>query len=291
MADDRLPIGSTSWAFYNMDIFQIAELLGKNDLGLEIHLNDFDEEIGDPRPLVQGGVWPRTFGQEDRRKLRQITDTLPVLTVHGTPWDLNYLTNNPGIREESIRQYEEAMDMAHDLGAAAMTYHTSRGGTPLTPADVRLQRHVDFARRIAPRAERYSIPTGLENGADYNWFMDIIRAVDSPMWGHLLDIGHAIMKVKGDTDTVLEWIDYFGVERLSEIHAHNVIGWSAGHKGFFDHQTFEDGTCLDMPTIFAKLKDIGYTGPIIFEILQNTPQKVIDACLRAKDVVYKAYGL
>ena len=283
-------IGVTSFSFYNMDIFEIAERLARRDLGLEIHLNDFDAEIGDPTPLVQGGVWPRTFGPDDRKRLLAIARDLPVLTVHGTPFDLNVAANNPGIREESSRQYEEAMDLGRDLGAAAVTYHPGRPSSQITPARVVLERHIEFARRIAKRAEQYGIPTGLENGGNVRFFLDIIEAVGSPLWGHLLDVGHAIMGCKGNTDTVLEWIDALGADNIVQVHAHNVLAWAAVGGGMIDHFPFEDGTCLDMRVIFARLREVEFDGPVILEIVQNTADKVVDACLRAREIICEAWG-
>ena len=45
-------IGITSFAFYDMDIFEIVDLLAKHGFGMEVHPNDFDAEIGDPRPTT-----------------------------------------------------------------------------------------------------------------------------------------------------------------------------------------------------------------------------------------------
>ena len=194
-----------------------------------------------------------------------------------------------GIREEPTRQYEEAVDLGRDL-AAAVTYHPGHPPCQITPARVDLERHIAFAKRLAPGAEEYGIPTGIENGGNVRFFLDIIKAVDSPRWGHLLDIGHAIMGCKGNTDTVLEWIDALGVERLTQIHAHNVLAWSAISGGLIDHFPFDDGTCLDMPVIFRRLREIGYGGPVILEIVQDTTDKVLDACCRARDVICEAWG-
>ena len=285
MSEVESRIGVSSFTFYNMSIYEIAKLLGKNNLGLEIHLNDFDAEIGNPKPLTQGGVWPRTFGKGKREELKEAIKELPIVTVHGTPFDLNISANNPGIREESIKQYEEAMDFAYDIGSKTVTYHPGGYSSQIMPYSVYLERHIDFAKRIIKRAEKYGIRTGLENGNNISFFLKIIEEVNSPNWGHLLDIGHAIMGVKGDTRTVLNWIDKLGVENIVEIHAHNVLAWSAVGGGMIDHFPFEDGTCLEIKPIFRRLKEIGYQGPIIFEIVQNTAQKVIDACLRAKEII------
>ena len=282
-------IGVTTFAFYHMDIFEIADLLAENGFGMEVHLNDFDYEIGNPRPLIQGGVFPRTFGEEGRRKLKEYVRKLPFVTVHGTPFDLNIAANNPGIREESIRQYEEAMDLARELGSEVCTYHPGRPSSTITPHDVILRRHIDFAKRIVQRAEKYNIRTGLENGNNLNFFLRIIEEVSSPYWGHLLDIAHAVMGVLGDTRTVLSWIEKLGVDRIVEIHAHNLLAWSAVPGGMIDHLPFEDGTCLDMDAIFGKLRDEGYQGPIVLEIVQNTNEKVLEACRRAREIICRIW--
>ena len=205
--------------------------------------------------------------------------------VHAQFEGVNIASQNPGIREESIRQYEEAMDLAHDIGAKVCTYHPGRPSSQITPHRVVVERHIDFAERITPRAERYGIRTGLENGNDPSFFLTIVEAVNSPYWGHLLDIAHAIMGVKGDTQTVLDWIDRLGADRIVEVHAHNALAWSAVPGGIIDHFPFEDGTCLDMEAILGRLRDEGYGGPIVLEIVRNTNEKVLDACLRARDII------
>jgi len=138
----ELKIGVSSFCFYNMNIFEIVELVERNELGLEIHLNDFDAEIGNPEPLIQGGIWPRSFEKEERRKLKEAIKQLPIVTVHGTPFDLNISANNPGIREESIRQYEEAMDFANDIGCKIVIYHPGKYSSAIMSYNVYLSRQV-----------------------------------------------------------------------------------------------------------------------------------------------------
>jgi len=291
----------TSWVFHSLDIIEIAEMLGRNDLGLEVHLDDFDWEVGNPGPLTSGGVWPRTFPEKRRARLREIAETLPVLTVHGTPFDLNISANNPAIREESIRQYEEAMDLARDIGAKTVTYHPGKPSSKVVPEKVMLERHAEFAGRISKRAEEYGIRTGFENlekEDDISYFLEIMDRTNSPNWGHLLDIAQAVMGRRGDTrgarqgstGLVIGWAERIGVQRLVQIHAHGVIAWSGVVQGMVQHRSFEDNTCLDMKAIFGKLKEMGYQGPIILEILESTAEKVIDSCVRAKDMIREIMG-
>jgi sugar phosphate isomerase/epimerase len=284
-----------------MDIFEIADLLQQNDLGLEIHLNDFDNEVGNPDPFVQGGVWPRTFDETRRQRLKKIVAAMPVVTVHGTPYDVNIAANNPAIREESVRQYEEAMDLARDIGAGTVTYHQGKPTSKMIPESVMIERHVEFARRISRRAEEYGIRTGFENlekEDDIKYFASIARQVDSPNWGHLLDIAQAIMGRRGEmtgmhggaTDVVIQWIEELGVDAIVQIHAHNVLGWSGVPAGMLQHRSFQDGNCLDMQIIFGRLKDIGFEGPIILEILENTPEKIIESSVIAKNMICEIMG-
>ncbi len=294
-------IGVTSWVFSNMDIFEIAELLRKNDLGLEIHLNDFDNEVGNPVGFVQGGVWPRTFDQSQRQRLKEVVMELPVVTVHGTPYDVNIAANNPALREESVRQYEEAMNLARDIGAKTTTYHQGKPTSQVVSESIMISRHVEFAKRISRRAEEYGIRTGFENlekQDDFEYFAKIRQQVDSPNWGHHLDIAQVIMGRRGEmsgmpgtaTELVLDWIDGLGRETIVEIHAHNVLGWSGVPGGMLQHRAFEDGNCLDMQRIFGKLRDIEYEGPIILEILESTPEKIIESSVRAKNMICEVMG-
>ena len=218
------------------------------------------------------------------------------MTVHGTPYDLNISANNPAIREESIRQYEEAMDLARDIGARTVTYHPGKPSSKVVPERIVLERHVEFAGRISRRAEKYGIRAGLENlekEDDISYFLEIMDRTRSPNWGHLLDIAQAVMGRRGDTrgaregstELVLDWAERIGVERIAQVHAHGVLAWSGFIQGMVQHLSFEDNTCLDMKAIFGKLKEMGYEGPIILEILENTAEKVIDSCVRARGMI------
>ena len=54
--------------------------------------------------------------------------------------------------------------------------------------------------------------------------------------------------------------------------------------------SFDDGNCLDMETIFGRLKDIGFDGPIILEILENTPEKIIESSVNARNMICEIMG-
>ena len=45
-----------------------------------------------------------------------------------------------------------------------------------------------------------------------------------------------------------------------------------------------------METIFGRLKDIGFDGPIILEILENTPEKIIESSVNARNMICEIMG-
>lgn len=281
-------IGSTSFAFHSMSIYDAIDLLEEADLGLEIHLGDFEAEIGDPWGRTQCGVWPRTCDARERARLCERLQDFRTLTVHGTPFDLNVAAINPGIREESVRQYLEAIEFAHDLGSRYVTYHLGRPSSAIDDPHRVLECNVEFGKRASDLAEKYDIILGMENGNDIARFKETIDRIDRDNFGLLLDIGHAVMNPRGDTDTVLEWIEAFA-GKIVEVHAHNVLSWAAVGAHAIDHQAFDAGTCLDMPVIFKALKQARFEGPIIFEIVEPTADQVITKCKEAREVIVEAW--
>ena len=60
----------------------------------EIHLDDFSGEIGKPWLVNYAGVWPRTFDEERRKKLKKELQGFSIVIVHGTPYEVNIATQN-----------------------------------------------------------------------------------------------------------------------------------------------------------------------------------------------------
>jgi len=281
-------IGSTSFAFHSMSIYDAIDLLEKAGLGLEIHLGDCEAEIGDPWGMTQCGVRPRARDARERARLRDRLRDFTTLTVHGTPFDLDAAAINPGIREESARQYLEAIELAHDLGSHYVTYHLGRPCSAIDDPRRMLECNVEFGKRASDLAETYDITLGMENGNDIAWVRETIDRVDRANFGLLLDIGHAVMNPRRSTDTVLQWIEAFA-GKIVEVHAHSVLSWAAVASHAIDHQAFDAGTCLDMPVIFRALKGAGFDGPIIFEIVEPRADQVIAKCQEAQEVIVQAW--
>jgi sugar phosphate isomerase/epimerase len=177
----------------------------------------------------------------------------------------------------------EALELAVELDIHTVTFHMGHESHLLCrPQDV-YSRNLEFAKRATAFAEKHRIEIGYENGGSIDLFKRYISDVGSPNFGLLWDIGHATMHRGANTEVALRWAEAFK-GKMVEVHAHNVIGWTA-NSSILDHQGFEEGTFLDMRAIFQKLKDIGFDRPIIFEILGPYARQALEKCKRAKDII------
>ncbi len=254
---------------------------------IELHLDSWQGCLGDPYMIANPGVYPREFSARQIDTLAKKLEPFQIVTVHGTPYDINIAADNPGIREESVRQYLEAIDFANAIGASVCTFHPGRSKNVLIHPDVDLARHIEFAKRAAERLEKYQIVSGFENvpgRADPQWYKYIIEQVGSPKFGMLLDFGHAVMGLGRNTETLLEYISVLG-EYICEVHVHQVLHWTAlGNP--IDHQPLDKGWGYDVPVIFeavGKLPNQNF--PIIFEIMGPRFDQMIENSLQAKEMV------
>lgn len=256
----------------------------------EIHLDDFSGEIGKPWLVNYAGVWPRTFDEERRKKLKKELQGFSIVIVHGTPYEVNIATQNPGLREESIRQYMEAIEFANDIGASVVTFHMGHPSFGLiNPREV-FNRNVHFAKKAAKLAEEYDLMMGYETGSGIEFWKKLLAAIGSDRFGMLLDVAHWIMGNNRDMDNLMTAIEKFACQ-IVEVHVHDVISWAAlGGRGLIDHYAFGRGTCIDLPRIVRKLKEVNYEGPLIFEIVEPTTERMLQECGRAKEIIVKTWN-
>ncbi|MFA5689998.1 MAG: sugar phosphate isomerase/epimerase [Kiritimatiellales bacterium] len=278
-------IGVSTNTLTGIDIWDAAELTRKYGLTcMEIHLGDFEAAVGNPWMIPHAGVWPRTFSQDDRKRLREKLGHIKNLTIHGTPLDLNIAAVNPGIREESQKQYREALELAYDLGAKWMTYHQGRPALSVVSPRYVEDRNVEFILSILEQAKEWDIKLAYES---FN--VNLLERIPDAQFGLLLDVGHAVMAAnkfapegRGDTQTVLNWIDFCG-DRLIEMHMHDVINWAENAALGTAHRAFGYGLCLDLEKIAEKLKEKNRLIPLISEIYEPTAEKAVQTTAEMKE--------
>lgn len=124
------------------------------------------------------------------------------------------------------------------------------------PACVRLVQ--ELARRLAP----HGIRTGLENSfgpaSMYKTTADVARLKQecaTPLLAHLLDTGHANIEHHG---RVAEFVRSLPLE-IGEVHL------TDNHGEKDEHRALGTGN-LDLPALFAALREVNYTGPLTVEV-------------------------
>ncbi|MFI5341378.1 MAG: sugar phosphate isomerase/epimerase family protein, partial [Candidatus Methylomirabilales bacterium] len=79
--------------------------------------------------------WPRNWSSADRVAFRKLYESqgLRLTSVNPTFLDLNMASPNPGIRDESIRQLRETIQLAHDIGAGIVVAIAGRKHALIAP--------------------------------------------------------------------------------------------------------------------------------------------------------------
>lgn len=285
-------IGISTNTMTGVDIWEAADLTARYGLTcLEIHLGDFEAAVGNPWMIPHAGVWPRTFSSADRRKLRDVLSHIKNLVIHGTPVDLNIAALNPGIREESQRQYREGLELAYDLGAKWMTYHQGQPTCSVVSPQYVEDHNVHFIQSILEQARELDVRVAYES---FN--TNLLERIPDSQFGLLIDTGHSVMARnkfapdgRGDTQTVLDWIDFCG-DRLVEMHMHDVINWAENAALGTAHRAFGYGLCLDLEKIALKLKEGGRLVPLISEIYEPTAEKAVQTTVSMKEQILNCWN-
>ncbi|OGV51813.1 MAG: hypothetical protein A2017_18905 [Lentisphaerae bacterium GWF2_44_16] len=284
-------VGISTNVMTGVNIWEAASLTREYGLScLEIHLGDFEAAVGNPWMLPHAGVWPRNFSAKQRRELKEQLSHIKNLIIHGSPVDLNIAALNPGIREESKRQYREAIGLAADLGARWVTYHPGRPTNSVVPPQYAEDRNVEFILEVLDDAKHAGVKLAYECfEASY------LERIPDPDFGILIDTGHAVMMQnrfaplgRGNTQTVIDWIEFLG-NRLIEMHIHNVINWSENPHLGTAHRSFEYGLCLDLEAIVRKLKEKLIMLPLVSEIYEPSAEEAVKTVVRTKERIVKTW--
>lgn len=275
-----------------VDIWRTVKLT--KDYGIrcfEIHLGDFEAAVGNPWMIPHAGVWPRSFDKKQREKLRNEMSHIKNLVIHGTPVDLNIAALNPGIREESQKQYREGLELAIDLGAQWMTYHPGKPSNSVVSSEYVEAQNVDFIESILERAKECGVKLAYESFNE-----NLLERIKDNQFGMLIDTGHSVMmrnkfapQGRGDTSTVTNWIDLLG-NRLMEMHLHDVINWSENPHLGTAHRAFGYGLCINLEKVIRKLKEKGLIIPLVSEIYEPTAEKAIRTLVKTKERIVECWN-
>ena len=212
--------------------------------------------------------WPRNWSSADRVAFRKLYESrgLRLTSVNPTFLDLNMASPNPGIRDESIRQLRETIQLAHDIGAGIVVAIAGRKHALIAPDPSHLWGLVKSGiESLLPDCERLGVTFGLENG--YNvaptaeLTVRMCRELSHPKLKLVYDVANATM-----VESPLDGLELV-VKHLALLHVSDTDDKVWGHDRI--------GTgVIDFATVTEKVKKIGYAGPTIMEIVdRRTPDE------------------
>ena len=189
-----------------------------------------------------------------RLEMKRLAEDADVrLSVHAPFLSLNIATPNPGIREESVKQVTDALELCADIGGNTVIVHNglhivSKDFRDKTPQLVAYQweLNIQSLKTIAGRAKDLGVTVCLENIGFETELLDqcvddLIRikdAVGSPALAFCLDIGHA--RLNGELDEAIEKMGPF----VKHIHFADNFGEADDHltigEGNFDYSKHLD---------------------------------------------------
>jgi sugar phosphate isomerase/epimerase len=204
-------------ATYQHDIAPYCELARRYGVGVEIQVYGYDTDLLD-------GDW-RALVDQHKQVLGNWTEGL---AIHGAFYELSPASVDKRIRRVTQERYRLNLEIAAELGARCVVFHTDFMPVVRNPA-YRPQwtaRQVDFWRGMAEEAAERDVVIVLENmwEPDPDVIADVLRLVDSAYVQACFDVGHFYL-----------FSDYLPLERWIEriepwlLHCH-----LNNHRGFYD---------------------------------------------------------
>lgn len=184
-------------------------------------------------------------------------------TVHCPVMDTNITSPNPGIREESVRQFMQAVEIAHDLGAELLVIHPGHLFTLNETLEDFWALLLRAFERIVRHAQKYNVNVAVEN-------MDVQKEFEVVKWSR--DIQRLTsyfeaenLRVVMDTthlSTVPQIVQYFNeTDKIAHIHLSDARVLPTG--GVATHLPVGEGE-LDFPQVFDAILP-KFNGIISFE--------------------------
>ena len=204
-------------ATYQRDIAGHYELAQAHQAGLELQVYGYDTD------LLDSG-W-REMVAEHKALLR---DFQGELAIHGAFYNLSPASPDRRIVALTRERYLLNLDIAAELGARNVVFHTDFLPIVRNPAyrPDWTKRQVEFWVPMAEEAAQRGVVVALENmwEPEAGIICDVLDQVDSPHLSACIDVGHVYLF--SDYVPLETWIERMS-RRLVHCHLNN-------HRGFFD---------------------------------------------------------
>ncbi|MBI3864760.1 MAG: sugar phosphate isomerase/epimerase, partial [Planctomycetia bacterium] len=168
---------------------------------------------------------------------------------------------SPSADERALRIdfLKRAIDIACDLGSDAMSFWSGVLREPILP-QAAMARLADGCAEVVDHAVARRMKLGFEPEPgmfieSFAQFEELLRQVDSPLFGLTIDIGHVHCVESGPIE---DYLRQWGA-RLFNVHIENM------RKGVHEHLRFGEGE-IDFEQVLRALAEIGYAGGVHVEL-------------------------
>ncbi len=238
------------------EVARHLDLLEERGFGVEITLYDTDWLLN-------------TSGRDRARKLGKTLSERGIgVSTHGPIFDLNPGSLDSVVRKHTRRAFEKAIEVAHDLGAGGITFHT--GFNPLLPESVVpgwLSLSLELWNRAVTLADDASLELTLENMFEPTpkLLLDLAEAVESDSLRFCMDVSHtAIYSTLG----LSHWWEELG-PRVRALHLNDTDTFSD------DHLAIGRGT-LDFKDVFRRAAALPSEPVLVLEMSVERALESVD---------------
>lgn len=203
------------------------------------------------------------------------------LTLHGFFSNLCVCSKDPLIREASIKRYYQSFEIAAELGAKTVVFHTCFNNLLMQQQyrDNFFMSTLEFYKEFIPNFEKEGIVATIENvhEKDNEMIRNVIAAINSPNLKATIDIGHCNIHSQ---IPVSEWIKDYGI-MLHHMHFHNNYGNEDAHS------SLKKGS-LEIKPVLETLKTMELYPQITFEIFDR--DDLYESVAYFKELHKEVYG-
>ena len=184
------------------------------------------------------------------------------ISLHGFFSNLSAASKDPLIREASRKRYHQSLEIASEIGAKTVVFHTCYNNL-LKHKDyqkVFFANNIEFFKEFIPHFEQAGIIATIENvhEPDYHFIRNLVGAINSPNLKVTLDVGHINLHSEIPPS---EWIKNYGI-MLHHMHIHNNFKEEDSHSSLLNGDT-------DYIPVFQTIKEMHLNPLIVFEIFNE----------------------
>lgn len=184
------------------------------------------------------------------------------ISFHGFFSNLSIGSKDPKIRAVSIERYKQSFDVACELGAKTVIFHTCYNNflKHREYKETFFIANIEFYKDFIKNFEREGIIATIENvhEPDTTFIRNLIAAVNSPNLKTTLDVGHVNLHSNIPPS---EWIRDYGI-MLQHMHIHN------NFKDEDAHSSLKRGS-VDYVQVFKTIRDMHLNPTVTFEIFDK----------------------